>query len=119
MELLHGITHVLARFLERVELGLLFLCQERPDLRHRFVDDSLSLLHRILVDRDDLWPRLIEQRLDLGLLISREVQRLGQMLHRERAAMPVPAAVAGKALALGVSPCEAAHCDCARRRECK
>ena len=83
MQFLHRVVHVLTRFLQRVELGLLVRRQNRTDLRHRFVENGLCFLHRVLVDGDDLWPRLIEQRLDLGLLVRRQVQRLGQVLHRK------------------------------------
>ena len=118
VELLHRVAQVLARFLERVELRLLVLRQEPPDLRHRFVDDRLSFLHGILVDRHDLRPRLIEQRFHFRLLIRCEVQRLGQVFHCKPMSM---AAVARKAAGtiLRVSPREAAQSDCAHSSECK
>lgn len=118
VELLHRVAQVLARFLERVELGLLVLRQERPDLRHRFVDDGLSFLHRILVDGHDLRPRLIEQRFHFRLLIRREVQRFGQVFHRKSMSVAAVATPTAGTI-LRVSPREAAQSDCAHSSKCK
>ena len=88
VQFLHRVTHVLARFLERIELLLLIRRQHRTDLRHRFVDDRMRLFHRFLVDGDDLWPGLIDERLDFGLLVGREIERFGQMRECESLAVP-------------------------------
>ena len=71
---LHRVPHVLASFLQVVEFLLLIRRQERTDLRHRFVEDRVSLLHRVFMNGDYLRPGLIEKRLHLGLLIGRQVQ---------------------------------------------
>jgi len=116
VQFLHRVAHVLARFLERVELGLLIRRQKRANLRHGFVHDRLRLLHRVLMNRDDLWFGLIKQRLNLGLLVRREVQRLGQMLHGKL----VPVAVSSKTgPVLRINQCEATQRNRTRSRECK
>src|SRR5207245_8203137 len=117
VQLLHRATHVLARFLKRVEFLLLLGREHGTDLRHCFVDDRVRLFHRVFVNGDDLRPRLIEQRLDLRLLIGSEIQRLGQMPHRKSLAMP--ATVASAKFALGFSKSVAGERERADGSECK
>ena len=118
---LHGVAHVLMGFLQVVEFLLLVRRQDRTDLRHRFVDDRMRLLHRILMNGDDLRPGLIDERLNFCLLIRREVQRLGQMSQRKSVAMamPTPKAFGALVAIFGLDNGEAAERDCARGGECK
>jgi hypothetical protein len=117
---LHGVTHVLTSFLQVVEFLLLVRREQRTDLRHRFVDDRMRLLHRVLVNGDDLRPGLIDERLNFCLLIRREVQRLGQMSQRKSLAMAVPSAAGSAPVAIfGLDNGEAAERDRAYGGECK
>jgi len=118
VQFLHRVPHVLTSFLERVELGLLLRRQHRANLRHGFVDDRLSFLHRILVDGADLRTRLIDQWLDLGLLVSCQIQRLGQVLHGKL--VSAKAVMTGKTgPVLRINQSKATQRNRARRRECQ
>jgi len=117
MQFLHRVAHVLPRFLQVVEFLLLVRRQDRTDLRHRFVDNRMGFIHRVLVNGNDLRPRLIDQRLNLRLLLGRQVQGLGQMSHRESLTLPAAVASGESAMALGESV--TAKRDCADSSECK
>jgi hypothetical protein len=117
VQFLDRVHQVMVRLLQVIQFLLLIRIEQRPDLRHRAVDHRLCFLHCILVDGGDLRPGLIDDRLDLRLLISREIQRFGQMLQGK--SMPVPAAKAGWIGAVRLRQSEAAQRDCAHGSECE
>ena len=117
VQLLHGIAHVLPRFLQVVEFLLLIRRQDWTDLRHRFVYDRMGFIHRVFVNGDDLRPGLVDQRLDLRLLLSCQIQSLGQMSHRK--SLTVPATVASAKPTLGLGQSVAGDRDRADWSECK
>ena len=79
---LRRVQHVFVRFLQRIELGLLFRRQERADLRRGVIDHAFGFLDRFLMDGLKLRFRLVDDGSDLGLLRRSEVELLGQMLER-------------------------------------
>jgi hypothetical protein len=83
-----GVHHVLMRFLNRIELLLLISRKHRPDLRQRALDHGLCFLHRLLMNGDQLRFGLIKDRLELRLLVSCQIQFLGDPPKAERVAMP-------------------------------
>ena len=80
------------RFLNGIDLLLLVLVQQRPDLRQRAVHHHFHFLHRLLMNGGDLRFGLIKDRLNLSLLVRCQVQLVTQMLQAE--CVPVPASSA-------------------------
>lgn len=116
MKILLGAVQVLAGLLHVVKFLLLRWREQRTNLCHGTVDDGLRFLHRILMNRDDLWLGLIDDRLHLGLLISSEVQSLGQVFKRKSMTVPSAAtAMAWFCLREGKS----AERDCRYSGECE
>jgi hypothetical protein len=76
--------------------------EQRPDLSGRAFQKRVHFLHRFLMNGLHLRFGLIDDRLDLGLLIGRQIQSVGQVFERKSASsMPVPmtpAAMAGTCL---------------------
>ncbi len=65
-----------------VEFLLLIGCKQRTNLGLGVVHDGFGFLHRIPVDLFHLRLRFVEDWLDFRLLLRREVERVGQFLHR-------------------------------------
>jgi len=87
------------RLLDGVEFLLLIRRQDRPNLRQRAVDYGSRFLHRLLMNGGDLRSGLINNGLDLRLLISRQVQLVGDPPKAE--GVPVRAPESGLSLGLG------------------
>ena len=117
MKFLGGFAHLFVRGLHVIKLFLLFRGEQRPDLRHGGIHHGFGFLHRFLVDRLDLRFGLIENRLNLGLLIRRQVQRLGHML--EVISVTVPSMPTATLFVSGLRDSEAAERNRAGGCKCK
>ena len=90
MKLFLGVHHVLMRLLDSVEFRLLIRRQDWSDLRQRVIDYGSRFLHRLLMNGGNLRFGLIENRLNLGLLISRQIQLVGEFSKAECVAVRAP-----------------------------
>jgi len=106
-----GVHHVLMRFLYRIELRLLIGIKQRTDLGHCTIHDRLHLLHRLLMNGGDLRFGRIEDRLDLRLLISGQVQFVGDPPQAERVSMPRSSATRAAGTRLCLHNHKASKCD--------
>jgi len=106
------VHHVLMSLLNVIKLLLLIGRQQRTNLRRSAIHDRFHLLHRLLMDRGDLRLGLIDDRLDLGLLIGRQVQLLGQMFK------PKSVSAAPTMAGLSLRHCKAAEGYRTRGRKC-
>ena len=87
------------RLLDGVESLLLIRRQDWPNLRQLAVDHGFHFLHRLLMNRGDLRFGRVEDRLNLRLLVSRQVQLVGEPSKAELVTVPAPKS--GSSLSLG------------------
>ena len=99
------------RFFDRIKFALLIRVQQGPNLRQCAAHHCMHLLHRLLMNGGDLRFGRIKDRLDFRLLISGQVQFVGDPPQAERVSMPGSSATRAAGTRLGLHNHKAAKCD--------